>query len=160
MNPCEEKVSPVAVGSGDLVRLLETTAYNLYLAALLNPRDDAHISLNRRMRDPQPGDVVVERSTLGFKRGDGTRCGVLLRKTSEPIYTPEQWKEMGGADGEKIPEQVVWYIRLDFDDGREFRWSNADFIAIPRDVWNWWPTLQPNNELSRRPTGGGATKED
>ena len=147
MNPTLENQNEQARwASGALVRLLETTAYNLYLAALLNPRDDAHVSLHRRMHDPQPGDVVVERSTLGFKRGDGTRCGVLLRKERVPTHTPDEWKAMGGGD-EEIPTQLAWVIRLDFDDGREFRWTNADFIAIPPEVWNWWPTLQPNIEM-------------
>jgi hypothetical protein len=127
-----------SMSPSDLVELLEKTAYNLYLAALLNPCDEAHTSLFRRMKDPQPGDVVVEWSTLGFKRGDGTRCGVLLRKERGPTHTLEDWKAMGGGD-EEIPTQLVWVIRLDFDDGREFRWSNAAFIAIPTEVWNWWP---------------------
>lgn len=118
--------------------ILELTAYNLFLSALMNPSDKAHQSLFDRMRNPQPGDLVVERSTIGFAHGNGTRCGVLLRKVQEPMHTAEAWKEAGGADGEKIPEWTAWYIRLVFDDGREFRWTNADFIAIPQEVWNWW----------------------
>jgi hypothetical protein len=123
--------------SGDgLMRLAEVTAYNLYLATLVGSPAPRVRDLGERMRSPRPGDLVLETSTV-YREGDhyesliGCRLGRLLRRPRENVYTDAEWVEQGGKPDEPIPTEQVWYIEL--ADGREYKWVNADFIAIPEE---------------------------
>ncbi len=119
-----------------MIRLVETLAYNLYMVVLGSQAPWAK-QLYERMLRPEPGDLVLELSTIHFddaphlvaKYGDkrGKRLGVLLRVTREPICAPDAWDEP-----DAIPEETVTYLRL--PDGREFRWVNASFIAVPTEI--------------------------
>jgi hypothetical protein len=135
--------SPVwrhAVSETRMERLLEVSAYRLYLSCLGNTAPDARV-LYGRMINPQVGDVVMEISTIHhdgqrprYESRTGDRIGTLMRIESEPMHTPEQWAE-GGYGDEPIPTERAWYLRL--LDGREYRWVNASFIALPSDLDCW-----------------------
>lgn len=63
--------------------------------------------------------------------------GTLLSITREPTSTRAEWIEAGGEEEGEIPTHQIYTIRLDYDDGREFRWSNASFIKVKTDRINY-----------------------
>ena len=103
----------------------------------------------KRMKQPQPGDLVMEKSTAFMRQRNATNewaitrdghirsecgIGILLRTAIEPFPREDgdEWDEV--ADG-PWPTEKVWYIRR-LDDCSEFRWTNADFICIlPVEGW-------------------------
>lgn len=126
------------MGDG-LMRLMEISAYNLYLATLVGDPAPRVKKIGDRMCAPVPGDLVLETSTI-YREGEryesliGCRLGRLVRTAREDVCTAEQWydHEGGEASGEPIPTERVWYIEI--ADGREYRWRNASFIAVPDGI--------------------------
>lgn len=116
----------------DLMRLLEVTAYNHYLACLVGNPAPRVAAMYQHLTSPQVGDMVLETSTIYDESRVGMRFGRLVRVASEPMYTPEEWADGGSGPDEPIPHERVWYIEL--ADGREFRWVNASFIAVPTEI--------------------------
>lgn len=114
----------------ELERLLEITAYNAYTVSITGLSGNLR-ALNGRMREPKPGDWVVEMSTIYYEDRNGTRFGTLVRVADEPVYPEEQRAELGFGPDEPMPTERVWYVRL--LDGREFRWTNASFLAVPAE---------------------------
>lgn len=113
--------------------LLKNTAYNLYRASLCAGPPSIQ-RLSEELRAPKVGDLVME-TTTHLRCSDPLQgIGTLLKITQEPMYTPEAWKESGAGEDETIPEETIYTIRLDFDDDREFRWSNASFIKVKTDL--------------------------
>jgi hypothetical protein len=114
-------------------KLIETLAYNLYGATLVGNPAPIVKELGDRMIAYQVGDLVLECSTIYMDDRYGARLGKLARVAIEPMFTPERWyQEMEAGPEEKIPEEKVWYLAL--PDGREFRWTNARFIAVPTSL--------------------------
>jgi hypothetical protein len=124
-----EGTSALGLSAADLLRLLEVSAYNLYLATLVGHPAPSVEQTGRRMRTPQIGDVVLETSTIWRDDRLGARLGKLVRTAMEPVWTADEWREAGEDENTPIPTQRVWYLEL--PDGREYRWHNASFIAIP-----------------------------
>ena len=121
-------------------RLAAYSAYAAYMATL---RGDVPAGSHQNFQ-PEVGVPVVEISTIGMWDNlvhykldesrehlrDVLNCiGTLERIANEPLYTPEQWVEMGESENDPISSQKAWYIRT--LDGREFRWENALFIRVP-----------------------------
>jgi len=118
----------------EVLSLLCISAYNHYLSTLVgNPAPTVRAALDK-MSHPQPGDWVIETSTIWDRARDRDRFGRLLRTAAEPMWTPEQWAE-GGGGADPIPLERIFYIRT--ADGREYRWRNASFIAIPDGIRAW-----------------------
>jgi hypothetical protein len=118
------------VGCGALVRLLKGAAYETWRASLCAGPQSIRDLFNE-LKDPKPGDLVMETTTHRMKNRDPLEgIGRLVSITHEPMYTLEAWKEGGGVDGEPIPMETIYTIALIFDDGREFRWRNASFIKV------------------------------
>lgn len=127
------------------VRLIETLAYNLYRNTLIGNAPPNIQEAHDDLTHPKPGDLVVEISTIynqGARGRDGMEprglCGIgrLVRKCSEPFCSMQEWIDVhGGEEAEPIPEEHVWYILLEFDDGREYRWTNAVFIKVPEGIF-------------------------
>jgi hypothetical protein len=113
-----------------ILRWLMVNAYELYRASLCAgpPSID---ELRRDLLNPKVGDLVMETSTLRRPWSIPSQgIGRLMSIVSEPAYTPEQWREAGGAADEPIPHHTIYYIAPIFDDGRRFRWENASFIKV------------------------------
>lgn len=116
-----------------LVLLLKHSAYNTYLATLCGGPKYLQ-DLFKELRNPRVGDLVMETTTHRMRdRNPVEGIGRLVRVTSEPMYTRQAWNAFGGKDSEPIPEEKIYTIELVFDDGREFRWKNADFIKVKVD---------------------------
>ena len=118
-----------------LVNLLRANAYALYCSTLSGlPTDTKRSDLCYELRTPKVGDLVMETTThLMASRDPLEGIGTLISKEQEPLYTEKEWTE-GGGDKNEIPARTVYVIRLDYDDGRLFRWSNASFIKIKADL--------------------------
>lgn len=96
-----------------------------------------------RLRDPQPGDLVVETSTIGLS-GDNDRAikglGILLAKRDEWWHTDEEWAQRL-ADGDwgpadQRPADRAWYVQYGSAAVDVCRWTNCSFTAVP------WPDEQ------------------
>jgi hypothetical protein len=118
----------------DLLSLLCISAYNHYLATLVGNPTPSVKRAGDRMTSPRVRDWVIETSTIYDRARDKNRIGRLLRVENEPICTAEQWAERGGGI-EPVPRERVTYLRT--VDGREYRWTNASFIAVPADIRDW-----------------------
>jgi hypothetical protein len=113
--------------------LVQSLAYNLYLSTLVGNPAPRTREIGDRMRAPQVGDLVLEISTIYYADRVAERIGRLVRTEREPMYTAKEWYEDNEADAdEPIPDERVWYIAL--PDGREYRWTNAAFIAVPTNI--------------------------
>lgn len=114
-----------------LVRDLRNCAYALWGASMC--AGPQHLrDLFEELKNPQPGDLVLETSTF-FRSADNPAQGIgtLVSSGMAPCYASrDEARAAGWADDEPIPERLVWDIRLDFDDGRVFRWENAYFIKV------------------------------
>jgi hypothetical protein len=82
--------------------------------------------------NPQIGDLVMETTTHQMASRDPLEgIGILIWTGDVPYFaTREEARAAGYEDDELIPERKVWDIKLVFDDGRMFRWENADFIKV------------------------------
>lgn len=119
--------------AAEIQRLLQVAGHNLYLTTLTAPPTSRAGRVSQAIRSPEPGDVVYEASTVYQTLPDTVvRVGVLDRMVFEPSYTPEEWQEAGGETS-PIPRERVWYI-CPLQGGEPVRWTNADFLAIPREV--------------------------
>ena len=116
----------------DLYRLLAINAYAAYMNALAH-HGPAIREQWERSDKPQPGDVVLETSTIWrwARHGqDATRAaypeiGILLRIAEEPF--PREEGELEPDDGAR---ETVHYIRPLDGSAREHRWTNARFIRV------------------------------
>lgn len=103
-----------------------------YGATLVGRAPDCTIDFNRRMRAPQIGDLVIETSTVYRSRGttDIDAVGYLEEVAREKVIFDDDpdfvWDET--VEGQPHPTEPVTYIRT--LDGRRFRWTNANFVAL------------------------------
>ena len=120
-----------------LIRLLELAAYKIWDGVLVGSPCAKAVETFNDMQNPQPGDLVIETSTLWWaKMRMGEKMeprgisgiGYLRSIEWEPFWTAEQWVEQGGGD-DPIPTEKTIYIQL--FDGTEQRWTNADVLKIP-----------------------------
>lgn len=119
-----------------LVRLLKNVSYNLYCASLCSGPPKL-AALFDELRNPQPGDLVMETTTHLMESCDPKEgIGTLVAVGMAPYYaTREEARAAGYDDDEPIPERLVWDIKLDFADGRMSRWENAIFIKVKTDLY-------------------------
>jgi hypothetical protein len=121
-----------------LLRAVAINAYAAYMNGLAHP-GPAYQAQSRRTRDPQPGDLVLETSTLWRAAryvedtpGQFPNLGVLLRMTTEPMP--------GDSEDEEPPTERVWYVRPLDGSVPEYRWTNADFIRVLTSLDDIHPT--------------------
>jgi hypothetical protein len=115
------------------LRLLAVSAFRYYLATLAaaegNPTP--RIAQERdQLRTPQPGDWVMEISTIWDARSDFDRIGRLILVRDEIVpYAEEQ--EVAGDDSGGVRERFSYIERLD---GTLFRWHNCEFLRLFADI--------------------------
>jgi hypothetical protein len=115
----------------ELARIIRTVTYNAYIATLVGSAPPCTLKFNEFLRKPEFGQWVMETTTVGMgNRSDLDGVGILLRITQEPVVFSDPdfaWDEE--VEGQPHPTEACTYIRT--IDGREFRWTNASFIAVP-----------------------------
>lgn len=122
----------------DLYRLIAIGAYAAYYNSLSGTQSPAQKKYWDRANNLQPGDLVVERSTIWRWARDGvgdkleyySAIGVYLRQAMEPYPKVDP----DDPDEENPPLERVWYIQPLDQSVPECRWTNADFIYIPTSL--------------------------
>lgn len=95
--------------------------------------------MDKRIRAPQPGDLVVEVSTQ-YTADAGRRIkglGILLEQRVEWWETDAEWEAIKAEDGtledaERMTDRA-WYIQYGPEPGDVCRWVNCQFTVIPTD---------------------------
>ena len=117
-----------------LLELIAINAYTAYRNTLIGNPPPAIKRYSERIRNPEPGDLVLEITNPGARAVD--RIGRLKsvgmenpppEEVSKADYDVAEW-------GRPYPpyEERIW--RIETLDGREFRWWNANFIVIPESL--------------------------
>ena len=116
----------------EAVDLLRGSAYQLWLASLCGNAPKHLRDLSEELKDPKPGDLVMETTTFRMKAHNPLEgIGVLEGVGEAPYFsTREQARAAGYKDDEPLPTRKVWDLRLIFDGNRPFRWENAMFIKV------------------------------
>lgn len=120
-----DRVDPLAIE-----RQLEVAAYSHYLATLVGNPAPIVERIGQRLKHPEVGDLVLEVSTIYDASRVGTRLGRLDRIAQEPVCSAEEWQAGGGSA--PVPRETIWYLTL--LNGDEYRWRNADFIAVLTEI--------------------------
>ncbi|HEY6493305.1 MAG TPA: hypothetical protein VIZ43_08540 [Trebonia sp.] len=113
--------------------------------------------MSERMRDPQPGDLVTETSTMGRKADDWFKgFGILIAHRLEWWTTDAEWEQSvaeeracheeflrgpyahpGDADEPWEPDERLtdhaWYVQYGPGPGDVCRWVNCEFTVVPTD---------------------------
>jgi hypothetical protein len=166
-----EDVAPGAVRDDNLLSLEESAvAVRKLLAGLAGVLMKATLvgqpapivrRIHERMHDPQPGDLVLETSTMYRHADDWYKgCGILLEHRVEWWETDAEreaqvaeeraahedflrgpYAHPGDADEPWEPDERTtdhaWYIQYGPQPADVCRWVNCDFIAIPTDPRGW-----------------------
>jgi hypothetical protein len=129
--------------TGRLLRLIAINAYTAYRNTLIGDPPPALAAFGSRIRDPRPGDIVIETSTIyrWAQHADEApseqypSIGILLRVADEPFPCEE-----GEIEPDENARERVYYIQPLDGSVPEYRWTNADFIVVPSsmdDVREW-----------------------
>lgn len=137
----------------DALRLLCIAVYNMWLCTLVGNRAPLVTVVNERMRKPEVGDMVMERSTTWNPDRDQHRIGRFLRIENRPMYTEEQWRAEHAPNepSDPIPTDPHWIIEPLANPGTEYAWWNADFLVVPEGII----TSIEDQFAGRRTSGGG-----
>ena len=117
---------------------LGAAGYAIYSMTLVGHAAPIHDRYRERVTHPEPGDLVVETSSFPMRDGKGfghVAVGTLVSSGVEHIVVPPNEDE---PEGWEYDEQA-WYVDP-ITGGETIRWTDADFIAIPRsqkDAWAW-----------------------
>ena len=108
----------------EIAPLLQTVAYNGYVASIVGPSHRFNAYQN-----PRPGDYVVI-PDAGVRKEHPVGCGfgVLAKITREGAFTG-QGEDAEGFDDEPEPQCTYWYVLL--LDGTVFKWWNATVYRVP-----------------------------
>ncbi len=104
-----------------------------------------------RMKNPQPGDFVVEQSG-GLRQLDcAAAVGWLDRVEQEPAFAEDEWDIE--TDGPMPLERVVYIKTID---GRDYRWVNCSFVQVPT-YDGWWDAERWQKALAEKQKQEGFT---
>jgi hypothetical protein len=95
--------------------------------------------IGKQINDPQPGDLVVETTSIG--RSDTERramgFGILLAYRDEWAQTDEEYNQELADNGDLNPgwraKDHAWYVQYGPQPDDICRWVNCCFITIPTD---------------------------
>jgi hypothetical protein len=129
----------------NVLEMLAIVGLEFWNSHLIGNAPPSHTRRWERMRNPRPGDLVIEISTSGlWRHGSKYRSpsgpvkmeiviGVLKKITNEPFPLDEPWDE--DAEGRSEPLEECVYINA-LHDSSEHRWTNANFVTIlPVEGW-------------------------
>lgn len=107
----------------DLATVLRCAAYSAYTLTLNSGQQTAF----EWFKKVEPGQMVLEISTIFDRSRDRHGIGRLVKKTREPY--PADYGD------EQTPLEDCWYIEC--LDGVIYRWTNAGFVRVPEAVSPW-----------------------
>lgn len=103
-----------------------------YSLTLVGHAASVAVSYRERIMNPQPGDLVVETSSFPMRDRKGyghVAVGTLTSSGVEHIVVPPNDDEPDGWEY----DEMAFYV-APFVGGDPIRWTNAEFIAIPRSI--------------------------
>lgn len=114
------------------------TARALNSACLVGNPAPVVADMYARMRDPRPGDLVMETGTP-FRRNDPDAqikgFGILIGHREEWASTDEEWAAACAEDPDVREDERfhdhAWYVQYGPAAEDVCRWTNCEFIAIP-----------------------------
>lgn len=109
------------------VAALGAAGYQAYSNCLVGHAAPMVTRYFNRVKNPEPGDLVLETSTFYARdlRGYGhVAVGTLVERKVESLVYEED-----GLESQPYQEEA-WYV-TPLTGGETIRWTNADFIAIP-----------------------------
>lgn len=108
---------------------------NFYRACLVGNPAPIVTEMYDRMKNPQPGDLVME-TGAPYSQVKTRALGILLEHRREWWHTDEEWAEVqtnySDPDDER-PTDAAWYIQYGPKAADVCRWTDAEFIALPID---------------------------
>lgn len=114
----------------DAARLLLAVGRNAWSAVLMASGSLQGNRMYEWMRNPKPGQLVF--GSTGWLGNPPINCvGYLKLRTREPITWQD---ETGLTEEDRKQTEEVWYIKT--LDGRDMRWTNEVFYAVPDSNWN------------------------
>lgn len=133
---------PPPLSRRELVVLLANATYAMYRAVLVGNPAPITKEAYQRMQAPQPGDVVVEISSVSRRDWPlSTGVGTLLFTADRKPRTDAEWiaaQEAGFWRARKQRPRAnaepdlsdYWYVDP-LDGAQRACWQNAQFIAVP-----------------------------
>lgn len=125
----------------DAYFLIACAGYAAYRNAMVGNPAPRVADYLARVDNPQPGDLVLEVTTIHRVPWKHAGLGWLLRIAREPVWTPETWaEEEGDRPYSECPTQKVWYIDPLDPNVKEtpYRWEDAEFVTIPNERVPGW----------------------
>lgn len=114
---------------------LITMSRHLMTATLVGNPAPIVSRMYRRLKDPQPGDLVVEMSAeLRDAHHRISALGILLERRVEWYDTDKEWAEIFAEDPDGWDERRrddAWYIQYGPDAKDVARWTNCQFDVVP-----------------------------
>lgn len=117
-------------------------AYCLWSATLVGNPAPVVAKMGARLRDPQPGDLILE-TTSSLHRSDVERramgFGILLDHRDEWAQTDEEYNQQLADDGGDLHDgwrgkDHAWYVQYGPQPDDICRWVNCSFITVPTDT--------------------------
>jgi hypothetical protein len=112
------------------LRLLAVSAFRYYLATLESDPPPRVAKERDQLQTPQPGDWVMEISTIWDERSDFDRIGRLILVRDEVVHYANE-REDAFSDDEEVYERYTYVERLD---GTVFRWHNCELMRVFEDI--------------------------
>lgn len=128
--------TPLASDS-QLLQLLIASAYAAYTSSLIGGPSIAHERFEF-FKNPKPGDLVMEVSSMFMRSHDAYRIGYLVSDAMEPYGTDEWWEENKADYDGKRPQERTYRIKR-LIGGEEFRWTNASMIRVVTKIAGEFP---------------------
>ena len=125
---------PSAIQLAKSIRLFGLNAFSASMSVR-----GAEKKLNERMWEPKIGDLVFEMTTANRCKDDNEHLnavGYLLSKGEE-------------TDGDGNTDDVHVILTLD---GREMRWTNAQFLALPHERIRQFDRLKAPDGVGSEPS--------
>ena len=122
-------------------RLMATMALNLYHATLTGQLSPSAVQMGRRVREPRPGDLVVEVTTARKPGSERRGFGVLLAKRREWVSAEAEIARLMDDGAGDFPDEVrgdggageVWYVQFGPAAKDIARWERCDWVAALAD---------------------------
>lgn len=116
---------------------LRAMAFHLQTACMVGNPAPIVTRMSDRIRNPRPGDLVVESSTR-YRHDPDSRLkafGILLEHREEWWETDAEWEAYKAEDGTITDEDRrtdrAWYVQYGPDPGDVYRWVNCSFVVVP-----------------------------
>lgn len=115
------------------------TAKALHTATLVGNPAPVVAEMYARMRDPRPGDLVMEVG-VPFRRNDPDGqikgFGILIAHRKEWASTDAEWAATLAEEPDLVADEDrmhdhAWYVQYGPAAEDVCRWTNCEFIAIP-----------------------------